>query len=236
MSFKQKSDVMNVTAVINGTPLEVGLKLGATITDLLKTLNLTSVVITINGKHLTDEELHDGDIVSWLQAFRGGVALPPRDRPLALECLRTFSDGAEELIIVDPYAYSMSTSTHEFLEAVGVASPLSSLRRLLIVYDHTNNANATPEHIRRNLAQHSVTMLDEHCNEIHDRIWIADENRGLLVGTSFNSVGGRRLAFAVQMPSDDVAFLLKFLDERNLLTRFRSARTPVKSIVRFTDD
>ena len=58
-------------------------------------------------------------------------------------------------------------------------------------------------------------MTEHGTDTVHDRVWIADRKRGLVVGTSFNGLGSRA-AFLLPLPDPDLVAVLEYLDEHSL--------------------
>jgi hypothetical protein len=54
-----------------------------------------------------------------------------------------------------------------------------------------------------------ITVVESH--DFHDRFWIADRARGLVVGTSLNKIGSR-IFFVDELSESDVAAVLAEVD------------------------
>lgn len=149
----------------------------------------------------------------------------PGQRTSALKEIRDFTIGTKSLIIVDPYIFSGLSEnakkiTDEFKEAIRAKG--KDLKHVHFVYDSeaSNTTNAIRNSIKKMLKDESIQITESQSNVLHDRIWIADRNRAVVVGTSLNGIGGR-VAFILQLPNEDLNALLKYLDENNL-SRSRS--------------
>lgn len=146
----------------------------------------------------------------------------PGQRSIGLKELRDFTGEAESLIIVDPYVFSGSSEraeaiAAEFKRTARVAGKW--LKRVHFIHDSSrkNTTKAVKLAISRVLRESSIQMSSRSSTEMHDRVWIADRKRALVVGTSFNGLGGRA-AFLLPLPDPDLQALLEFLDEK-LLSR-----------------
>lgn len=140
-------------------------------------------------------------------------------RQEALRRLRQFSNGAANLTVVDPYLFGDRTLdpngyVDELIRATGVGSP--ELKRLHVVFDSSRGNN---KYLRRQLTEKAIsagtTFSEKDTNLFHDRIWLADRQRAVLVGTSFGGLGNR-LCFIVDLPELDVKVLLQFLEDNGL--------------------
>ena len=142
----------------------------------------------------------------------------PGQRSVGLKELRDFTHQAEDLIVVDPYVFSgirgSATSVAEdFKKAARVGG--KSLKRIHVICDTANTTAAIRNEILVLCAKHNVKMTVRHTEAIHDRVWIADRARGLVVGTSFNGLGSRA-AFLLPLPDPDLKAVLDYLDSQSL--------------------
>ena len=63
---------------------------------------------------------------------------------------------------------------------------------------------------------HKINVIHKTTEDFHDRFWIADEMKGLFVGTSLNGIG-RRYALVDFMEDEDTATIVKELRRASLL-------------------
>ena len=61
-----------------------------------------------------------------------------------------------------------------------------------------------------------IKVVHKMTNEFHDRFWIADEVKGLFIGTSLNGIG-RKYALADFMEDEDTATIVKELRRASLI-------------------
>ena len=147
-----------------------------------------------------------------------GLMTLPGQRSIGLKELRDFTVEAEDLIVIDPYVFSGHRGSAEqiatdFKKTARVAGKW--LKKIHFVYDKEKVTNAVKNEIQQILLENSVKSSESQTSEIHDRIWIADRSRALVVGTSFNGLGGRA-AFLLPLPDPDLKSLLEYLDEKSL--------------------
>lgn len=142
----------------------------------------------------------------------------PGSRPAAIRELRDFTREAQRLIVIDPYIYSgKKTEAEERAEEFAKAASMGKvLRDLHVVFDPERSTKRVRTQFKRAARERGVKVSEQESTEIHDRIWIADRRRGLVVGTSLGGLGGR-LAFLLPLPQPDLQALLEFLGDRGLL-------------------
>ena len=123
---------------------------------------------------------------------------------------------ASDLIIVDPYLFPPTPSLGE----AGYARRLADLIAPLLDEDATvrcvvnKRANArVAAGVRENLAllKPGVSLMIRESEDFHDRFWIAEKSRGVVVGASLNGLGSR-LFFIDELDAEDVAAILKVLE------------------------
>src|SRR2546422_2806748 len=121
---------MKIRVVNLGLAREVELRDGSTVADLLRAIGQDDaddeVAVYLDGEvTYWKHPLKDGDVVQALRPIRGAAPLPPGKRREAVQFLRDFSSGAQELIILDPYAtragpQSPSFYATEFVECLNL--------------------------------------------------------------------------------------------------------------------
>ncbi|TOB05723.1 hypothetical protein CGK13_21800, partial [Vibrio parahaemolyticus] len=79
----------------------------------------------------------------------------------------------------------------------------------------SSKTNAVKTSIERMFKDNGIFFSTATTEEVHDRVWISDRNRALVVGTSLNGIGNRA-AFLLPLPDSDLNELLDFLDEKSL--------------------
>ena len=122
-----------------------------------------------------------------------------------------------ELIITDPYLYTSSRRRDSQDYAASVARMISpalteGLRITTVVSPSQNDETvrtAVLEHLHAHGRNLEVNVVES--NDFHDRFWIADRERGLILGTSLNKIGSR-IFFVDELRQSDVAAVLAELD------------------------
>ena len=141
----------------------------------------------------------DGGMMRLLVGPPGSAAT----RQEGIKEIRDFTREAERLVIVDPYAYGgEGAAAGEYVDELCKAARLDgkTLRELHIVYSSRHgNTNAIKKELSERAYKAQVKLTDRDSEKVHDRIWLADGKRGLVVGTSFGGLGRSRAAFLLPL-------------------------------------
>ena len=154
--------------------------------------------------------------MTWLQED-----ISPKEPPKTAE--QRMSDRmsklapADDLIITDPYLFTSSRKrdSHDYAASVvGMIAPalVKDLRITAIVSPSQNDDTVRMAVLDKLHAQGldlDITVVESH--DFHDRFWIADRARGLVVGTSLNKIGSR-IFFVDELSKSDVAAVLAEVD------------------------
>ncbi|MCK8136718.1 hypothetical protein [Pseudoalteromonas sp. 2CM28B] len=142
----------------------------------------------------------------------------PGERNSGLKELRDFTRESESLIIIDPYFFSGESSKAQIIASdveKCTRAKQRFLKRVHVVYDPSSQTKAVKKYIEEMFKNNSIYFSTSTTDEVHDRVWISDRNRALVVGTSLNGIGNRA-AFLLPLPESDLNELLDFLDEKSL--------------------
>jgi hypothetical protein len=120
-----------------------------------------------------------------------GVALPVLAR-LVNEMLLEISERPRELLIVDPYFFhdNDNPAYPDRVDAVW-AGVVESVDRVDVIARQTPAALTAAIEAKARARNARVTFNVHRSNEFHDRFWIVDRQRGILVGTSVNGLGNK---------------------------------------------
>lgn len=126
-----------------------------------------------------------------------------------------------ELIITDPYLFTSTRRRDADVYAASVTALVSPLLNdrvaLTVVVDPAASNADVQEAIRLALTdvQPTLAIRVVHSSDFHDRFWIADRTRGIILGSSLNKIGGK--VFFVDSLSDrDVAAVVSELTTRGV--------------------
>jgi hypothetical protein len=137
---------------------------------------------------------------------------PSPNGKTARKILKSKLRNAETLTICDPYILDKpkSENVKDYVGQLLSVLPLDTLRSLDVVYDASRENPSVFRELRRRLSKSSITCRRFADDSIHDRVWIVDKNSAFVVGTSFGGLG-KRLAFLLDLPYDDLANFKKYL-------------------------
>ncbi|NOU34203.1 MAG: hypothetical protein HOO96_40440 [Polyangiaceae bacterium] len=134
--------------------------------------------------------------------------------------IRDFTRDAVKLVIVDPYAYGgEGASAKKYVDELCKAARVGgkALKALHIIFSSSKGqTKAIQDELACRAYAAKVRLSDSDTDLIHDRIWIADGNRGLVAGTSFGGLGARA-SFLLPLPPSDLAHIQEFLEESGFL-------------------
>lgn len=152
--------------------------------------------------------------------------------------LYEFTNDASDLVIVDPYLFPAAKKypselknkfrdrqqrmrkEHEerFLDSIS----LEGTQHIHVVVDRDKLDSKLYDKVQQKLDESSIKMTKQETDKIHDRIWIKNISNGKtgcsakVVGTSLNGLG-KKAAFILDLPYDDLAAIIKFMGDHSLL-------------------
>lgn len=125
-----------------------------------------------------------------------------------------------DLMIIDPYLFPPRPK----LGAEGYAAFLTNLvapilepgANLSCVVNSSSNSQIE-DAVRLGLSElvSGVTMNVQRSDDFHDRFWISDRTRGVVVGASLNGLGSK-LFLVDELKASDVAAILEALNETTI--------------------
>lgn len=126
------------------------------------------------------------------------------------EILKRRIAKAKEIFICDPYFFHDPYKDEEkYFEGIISTLPLNYLEKLLIFCKQPRSSTIIRNF--RKTIDPKVKLEVYEVNDIHDRIWIKDLAKGVVVGTSFGGIGNK-LTFILNLPKRDLQDLLQLLD------------------------
>ncbi|WBM80187.1 hypothetical protein KIV56_00940 [Cryobacterium breve] len=124
---------------------------------------------------------------------------------------------ANELIVTDPFLFTSSRAkdADEYSDVVArVLNPLLTRASILrVIVSQKNSADAVALLVKEKLNQKNPFLGIEvtYSEDFHDRFWIADRERGIIMGTSLNKIGGK-IFFVDALSNGDIRAVLKEVD------------------------
>jgi hypothetical protein len=214
-----------VIIIIPGMVFSIKLPKGATYKDIIyedekleNKFNDRKVIIIRNDiKINTNSPLRDGDKILLIKEIKGEAPIDSKES--GINELKKFSENANSLIIIDPYIYNVNEGMIDNYLSLFIESTSLEFGKLCYLHIITNQKKINKlihNKIQEKCAAYKCLLSEAFTKDIHDRIWIKDCSKAIAVGTSLTGIG-TRLAFALELPSMDLNFILKYLSDRNLL-------------------
>lgn len=138
---------------------------------------------------------------------------PPRDAEEFLKARVAKLEPEHELLIVDPYLFTKSRRKDAAKYAETVARLITPLLTSPVVVRMITSAETSHPEVeeavlsRLTTASSGSRLVVAYSEDFHDRFWIADRHRGLVVGTSLNRIGSK-IFLVDELRSSDVASVL----------------------------
>lgn len=143
-------------------------------------------------------------------SYAMAMVIPVGEPNPGREILRRRVAKAKELIICDPYFFHDPYKDEgKYIEGIISILPLSYLEKLLIFCKQPRSSTIIRNFIKT--IDPKVELEVYEVNDIHDRIWIKDLAKGVVVGTSFGGIGNK-LTFILNLPKRDLQDLLQLFD------------------------
>lgn len=214
---------MQVTFRTPGKTVELDLPENTTVAELLwdRHYRDEDIVVFLNERQaFPDDVLADGDRLFASYPFVGAAPLPPGNIPEGIRQLQKFTADAVNLVVIDPYItkpkFADEGDKHVKLIAESTCLADGKLKSLSIVDSFRNGKRPVKDALATECGRYGCAFQYHQTGDIHDRLWIKNGQQAALVGTSLNSIGAR-LAFMVDLPSDDFKYLKDFLQRRQYL-------------------
>jgi hypothetical protein len=90
--------------------------------------------------------------------------------------------------------------------------PLDTLAILHIFHQGGMKSHKYIRLFQDRINNYEIDLQIRVIHKVHDRIWVVDDNRGYLVGTSLNGFG-KRLSFLVPLPNNDLEYFKEFVSK-----------------------
>lgn len=142
----------------------------------------------------------------------------PGKRVQGLRELRDFTANTTRLTILDPYFFSGAPSrandiAEDFKRTARIQQ--GCLKAVQVVRNDCHDEKTVLAAMRKVISAARMRLTLFSTGELHDRVWIADGLRAVVVGTSLNGLGSRA-AFILALPKADLDAILEFLYSRGL--------------------
>ena len=124
-------------------------------------------------------------------------------------------DADKELIVIDPYFFSARKNTlvDICIRLDKILDEYATISTIKIVTDsrHIKECQRTITDI---LKQNNRKVLCAYSEDFHDRFWLIDGVRGVVVGTSLNGIG-KKFSLMTPLEQDDVSDIMNEVNKLN---------------------
>ena len=146
----------------------------------------------------------------------------PDERPLLVQILSAQLlnlSPRNNLVIIDPYFFAENKNEDGYMEIFSaIFGPIGNKisKITFITNDKSNNGLCNKVHAFLSKSNNKLAIDHTVTEDFHDRFWIADEERGMFVGTSINGIG-KRYALTDYMREEDVKAIVEELRRSKLI-------------------
>jgi hypothetical protein len=126
---------------------------------------------------------------------------------------------SQSVTIVDPYFFAArNVLTYPSIVANVLGPAVNAVSQITFVRDGTKDVPGLSAAVVTALKSlnSSLTISDHTTSDFHDRFWIVDGTRGLVLGTSLNGVGNR-VCLLDYLSETDVAAIVQELSARGIV-------------------
>jgi hypothetical protein len=147
---------------------------------------------------------------------------PTTARQPLFDTMRNFLTNlvpTDRVTIIDPYFFTTrNVLTYPSIVANVLGPAVNSVSRITFVRDGTKDVPGLYSAVSTALKalNGSLTISDHTTSDFHNRFWIVDGTRGLVVGTSLNGVGNR-ICLVDYLNQIDVASIVQELNARGII-------------------
>jgi hypothetical protein len=150
--------------------------------------------------------------------------IKPFPREKSLNFLRNFIKDSTELIIIDPYFYTIHESdsnkySDEMIKTLGLKK--KQFKKIIIIFNSKyGNSKTCKIRLKNELSKNKKGYFEVDTSLFHDRVIIKDRKEGLLTGASLNGIGKSKYSFINKLEDSDLKDLFetlykhKFLDKK----------------------
>ena len=164
---------------------------------------------------------HGVSYVWQLVPLQEDLMTPSQNRPALAAVLKKMIRKLapkQDFVIVDRYLLPKQSSNDYLNMLFDIIKPIVRRTQQLVIITASNYDNSIWDKLRERLHTLNPNCHVAHrCSEnFHDRFWIADNKRGLFLGTSLNGLG-RRYALVDYLAASDVQEIITALKAEKLL-------------------
>ncbi len=155
--------------------------------------------------------------LTWLQEDISPKEPPATAEQRMAERMRKLAPTVD-LVITDPYLFTRSRARDSGAYAASLGSMMAPALveglQITAVVKPSENDPIVRAAVEAELRDHvpSLGLSVVESDDFHDRFWIADRARGMVIGTSLNKIG-RRIFFVDELSETDVTSVLYEIDK-----------------------
>lgn len=130
---------------------------------------------------------------------------------ILIDEVNKISDDSNVLTIIDPYFWDLKVGINYYNQ---LFEGLNFDNLQIVSFEIKDKQ--TKKFVNSILNAHSKKIKIESIKDCHDRFWITNNGKGVVVGTSFNGIG-KKLSLIYQISDDDMKELIPILrDDYNI--------------------
>lgn len=140
----------------------------------------------------------------------------PPGRAAAVEYLEQCMAGSKQITVCDPFFLlgNKMVSPEEYVAGIAAVLPVG-LKKLEVFAGRNKREKKVADQLNRLAKTRGFRLTCVKTNDIHDRVWIRDNEAAYAVGTSFNGLGNK-YAFILPLPEEDRQAFLRALNDLRL--------------------
>lgn len=134
-------------------------------------------------------------------------------RNAVLDTLRYKIDqcgASQSILIIDPYLFPSNSDSDYLSDFIKIFENLIKKCAVLEIATLSNRNTALEQQMHAEISSMNpnIQISSKYTNVFHDRFWIADNTRGVFVGTSLNGIG-KRYAVIDWLQEDDTKAIVR---------------------------
>ncbi|QSB10456.1 hypothetical protein JTI58_01695 [Lysinibacillus fusiformis] len=125
--------------------------------------------------------------------------------------LKRPGETIEDLLIIDPYFFKQpngAEKAEKYFELIKNILDEVKSKKITII---TDKKNVTPS-LKGRIQNHiEAQLIVKYSDDWHDRFWVVDREKGILIGTSLNGLGNK-ISSIQELSKEDVADILSIIE------------------------
>lgn len=187
-------------------------------------MNIAPYLMDSIVDRVISQMVNNGDVEFIEEQICSPMVVPPNpNKTKAKQPLKELLNGAKTLLINDPYFFSVPLNINEedYIKELLEILPLTTIEKITIIHQKTKH-NSYAINIFESSIPKNIAIFRVIDDSIHDRVWLIDDTKAYLVGTSIGGIGNK-LAFILPLPEEDIinikSWFKRILGSHNKKTR-----------------